>query len=240
MKKGFLFLVVVALIFSIAATPNKSNTITLTANDVRDARDIEIAMDMATDYGSRAATIVLSASKGDFFYSGDDRSINIQYSNITLLSHDGASIANCGDGIFFDSLDLQNVSISGITFHCENLGISLWSQGYAMRDITIRKNSFITGAFGIEAVGVERLNIKNNTIISDQTGMRLEDLTGSKITGNKISTGGSAGIELSGLSVRNKIHGNRVSCEMMSGCLAVSVPDPGYYKTNKITDNKVK
>jgi len=60
--------------------------VVLTASQVASARDIEEAIDQATDYGTHPGIVTLDAREGDFFYTEPDRSINIYCAGVTLRS----------------------------------------------------------------------------------------------------------------------------------------------------------
>jgi nitrous oxidase accessory protein NosD len=240
MRKTFALLLTVLLVLSLGAAPKVENAVTLTADQVTSARDIEQAIIQATAGGTRPGTVVLDSSAGDFVYAeGADRSINIFYSDITLTSPNDAAITNCDDGVFFD-FDLHNVIVEGITFNCNGLGVSLWATGADMRSISIRKNTFTTGSFGIEVVGVHDFELANNLVTSAWTGLRLENVTNGRVTANVIFTDGTTGIDLSGASTGNQIHGNRVTCADPTFCVAVFVFDESLWTMNNIEGNPVK
>lgn len=150
MKKVSVFLIA-AMIFMLGAVPisTKHSEIVLTAGDVTSARDIEYAIDTATNNGTRPGIVTLDSSRGDFLYTADDRSINIYVSNIVLRSKNGAVLKNCGDGVFFDAVTANRVTVQGITFYCEGSGIA---GGSGHEHVVIRDNSFHVGAY---AVGLE-------------------------------------------------------------------------------------
>ena len=150
MKRITVFLIA-AMIFTLGANPmnTKQNEIILTASQVASAVDIEHAIDTATNYGTRPGIVTLNSSQGDFVYTGDDRSINIYLSNIVLRSKNGAVIKNCGDGVFFDAVPADHVTVQGITFQCEGSGIT---GGSGHEQVVIRDNTFHVSAY---AVGLE-------------------------------------------------------------------------------------
>jgi hypothetical protein len=239
MHKSAVLLVVVLMILNLGAAP-KGSVVTLTAKDVGSASDIEQAMIQATSGGTRPGTVVLDSSAGDFVYRDADRSINIFYSDVTLISLNGAVISNCADGVFFDSVNLDRVVIEGITFNCDGLGVSLWSQGFDMSSIMIHRNSFTTGTFGIEVVDVQEVDLAENTITSVWSGIRLQEVSSGRVISNSISTQAAIGILMSGASVGNQIHGNRVTCMNAGNCVSVMVPDQTYLASNNINGNPIR
>jgi len=122
------------------------DTVIVTAAQVDGANDIEYFIEIATDNGTRPGTVILDSSEGPFVYTDEDRSINIYYSNVTLRSENGALIANCADGIFFDNFTTESVTIEGISFVCDQVGVSIpWGQH---SKVSI-KNNIIVGFIGV-------------------------------------------------------------------------------------------
>jgi hypothetical protein len=117
----------------------------LNASQVTSARDIEMAIDLATNYGTRPGIVTLDGNKGKFEYTGDDRSINIYYSNITLRSFNWATIGNCDDGVFFDDTIANNIVIEGIELVCLG-GHSVYAPYLGQHHyVTLRNNYFESG-----------------------------------------------------------------------------------------------
>ncbi len=230
--KKIALLISIAMLFTLGNAPmGGTNTeVTLNADQVTSASDIESAIETATNNGSRPGVVTLDSSKGDFTYTGDDRSINIYYSNITLRSRNGAEITNCGDGIFFDDFVTDNIVIEGIRFVGENGVIA----GYGThRNVTIKNNVFIANSFAISAQGADGWIITGNHAVGNGTVINLFETTEAIITNNALvgSTQGF-GIYLDhsiGNTVRhnmivNGLHGITIGLESLA---------------NRVTDNKI-
>lgn len=206
MKKVGILLLMVILAMMVGARP--MTTITLTAADVSSAGDIEVALRQATDNGMHFGAVVLDASGGDFVYSGDDRSINIYLSNAILVSRNGAVIANCADGIFFNGLPADNVTIQGITFRCSTNGVI--SADYRHSGVRILDNTFEVAEFGIGVGMAQDWKITGNHI-SAATPIQLgEGSSGVKIADNTLD--GTIGIYLQNAD-ENQIQGNKIRAE---------------------------
>lgn len=157
MKKTVYLFLVISMFFMLGASPagGAPNVVVLKSSQVTSALDIEHAIDTATSNGTRRGIVTLDASEGDFVYTGADRSINIYYSNFVLRSLNKAVLSNCGDGVFFDDTVANRVTIQGITFNCEGLGVSAAGAGTHAR-VTVRRNVFNTQSFAIEAQHADR------------------------------------------------------------------------------------
>lgn len=170
----------------------EQNTITLTADQVDSADDIEAAIKRATAEGTRPGTVILDGRNGAFVFTGADRSLNIFVSNLTLRGVNQGVIMNCGDGLFFDNFPLKNILVEGIKFDCEGGGVA--ASG-AFENVTLYKNIFRAGRNGIGMVGASSdWLIAENVIEAGQSGI---EITGAKkivITNNHIS--GNIGITL--------------------------------------------
>lgn len=157
--------------------------ITLDASQVVSAVDIEQAIEAATGSGTHPGTVTLDSVKGEFFYTADDRSINIFHSNVTLRSKNKAVIANCGDGVFFDDTVADNIVIEGIEFRCEGSGVAArW--GGVHRNVTVRNNTFKTVAFAIEARDAAGWNITGNHAVSEGIAIHLIQTSNARVTNN--------------------------------------------------------
>ena len=117
------------------------NLVTLTAGQVSSAVEIEAAAKRATADGTRPGTVVLDGRDGPFVYTGDDRSINIFVSDLTLLGVNGAKIEKCADGLFFDDFPLENIRVEGIEFDCTAHGVAAFG---VFNEVTLRGNIFRT------------------------------------------------------------------------------------------------
>ena len=117
MKRVIFFLIIVLPFIplgSVFADSQTPSTITLTAGQVSSAVDIEAAIIGATARGTRPGTVILDGQNGPFVLTGDDRSMNIFVSNLTLRGVNQAVIKNCDDGLFFDSFPLKHILVEGV------------------------------------------------------------------------------------------------------------------------------
>lgn len=181
----------IALLLSIAMLITLGNApmtgakieVILAADQVTSASDIEAAIESATDNGAHPGIVTLDSSRGDFTYTGEDRSINIYYSNVTLRSRDGAVIANCGDSVFFDDFVTDNILVEGIRFIGENGVIALFG---THRNVTIRNNVFIANSYAIAARDAEGWNISGNHAAGNAAVIQLLESTGTVISNNSL------------------------------------------------------
>ena len=194
--------------FAAVSISLKAGEIVLTASEVNGARDIEMAMDAATSFGTQPGVVTLDASAGDFFYLNIDRSINIYLSDITLRSLNGARLVNCGDGVFFDGMDLHNVVIEGITFYSEGSGLSAWSDSGGHRNVTVRGNRFLGGLFGVSTHGASNWSIRDNEIEGWAAGALITNCRGLDIHKNIIR--GEDGLVLFDRARDNRIVNNDI------------------------------
>jgi hypothetical protein len=151
---------VALMLFSGVAYAGK---VTLTANDVTSAVDIEAAIQSATKNGKERGTVILDGREGPFVYVGPDRSINIATSNVTLRGINAAAIANCADGIFFERGRIRNVKILEIGFFCEGGGIR--ERGGTTPERVMIRGNVITAGVGIAMGVATNWTISDNTII---------------------------------------------------------------------------
>lgn len=207
--KKIAWLLSVAVLFTLGNAPMRgpSTEVVLNAGQVTSAVDIEIAIDSATDHGQRPGIVTLDSSAGEFVYAGDDRSINIYYSNITLRSKNGAVIKNCGDGIFFDDFVTDNIVIEGIRFVGENGVIAAFG---THRNVTIRNNVFIANSYAINARGADGWVITGNQASGNATAIQLLESTETRIADNSlIDSSQGLGVFL------EKSNGNTISRNMI-------------------------
>jgi hypothetical protein len=189
MKSTISFLVLLLLLVPLqpvsADWGSKQNVITLTADQLDSADDIEAAIISATARGTRPGTVILDGRNGAFFFTSDDRSLNIFVSNLTLRGVNRAMIENCDDGLFFDDFPLKNILVEGITFICTGDGVE--ASG-TFENVTLRNNIFRAGLNGISMDGASSdWLITENVIETDRGGI---EITGAKkivITNNHIS-----------------------------------------------------
>lgn len=210
------------------------DTVIVTAMQVDGANDIEYFIELATNNGTRPGTVILDASEGPFVYTDEDRSINIYYSNVTLRSENGALIANCADGVFFDNFSTERVTIEGIAFVCNQVGVSIpWGQH---SKVSI-KNNIIVGFIGVLLNQIQGNQVVGNYISAEWQGVLLTYGTHeNNVIGNTITLVQNAGIALEGNNTGNKVHGNKVVCSVGVECLTVNVP-PEDFENNKISGN---
>jgi parallel beta-helix repeat protein len=207
--KKIALLLSVAVLFTLGNAPMRgpSTEVVLNASQVTSAVDIETAIDTATEHGQRPGIVTLDSSSGEFVYTGEDRSINIYYSNVTLRSKNGAVIKNCGDGIFFDDFVTDNIVIEGIRFIGENGVIAAFG---THRNVTIRNNVFIANSYAISARGADGWVITGNQGVGNTTVIQLLEATETRIADNSlVGSGQGLGIFL------EKSDGNAVSHNMI-------------------------
>ena len=232
--KTFVFVLVALLTLPFMAATGYPDTVIVTAAQVDGANDIEYFIEVATNNGTRPGTVILDASDGPFVYTQDDRSINIFYSNVTLRSDNGALIANCADGVFFDDFATEKVTIQGISFVCDQFGVRIpWGQHTR---VSI-KNNIIVGFIGVLLNQIQGNQVVGNTISAEWQGVLLTNGTNeNNIIGNTITLVQDSGIALEGNNFGNKVHGNQVVCAVDFNCLTVNAP-PEVFETNKISGN---
>ncbi len=194
--------------FSMTARKPPTNIVTLTAGQVSSARDIEVAIEKITQNGTLAGTVVLDARRGAFRYTGQDRSINIYYSYVTLLSKNGAVIDNCEDGIFLDNVHAGNLRLEGITFNCTANGVTGNGGVDLHNQVIIQNNTFNVGNEGIVIGSVNNWTIQKNRIFSQGTAVHLIGGLENLVSQNVLS--GVIGVYLQGTNgnnvTRNNLH----------------------------------
>lgn len=185
-----LFLALTAVIVPhqavVAAGQPEPATITITADQVTGAMDIEMAINVATANGTRPGTVILDGSKGSFNLSTDDRSINIFVSDLTLRGVNNAMITGCDDGLFFDDFPLKNILVEEITFKCFGDGIDA---PVSYTDVTIRNNLFQVKGTGI-LVGRAASDwmIANNDIQAGDNGIWIHSGQDMTLFNNRMAT----------------------------------------------------
>lgn len=185
----------------------KPEVVTIFADQVTSAVEIESAIIAATANGARPGTVVLDGSKGPFVLAGEDRSINIFVSGITLRGKNNAVVTGCDDGLFFDDFPLKHILVEEIAFDCFGDGVDA-PVGY--QDVTIRNNLFRAGGSGILVHGPSSdWVITNNTIQGDVNGIWVIGGRQMTIAWNHLS-GGTTGVLLHATNAvqvrRNFIH----------------------------------
>jgi hypothetical protein len=195
MKLATCFLILVLFIAPFQSASAKSfenNKVTLTATDVDSADDIEAAIKNITANGSRPGTVILDGQNGAFVFTGEDRSLNIFVSNLTLSGVNRAWIENCDDGLFFDDFPLQHILVQEIAFLCTGDGME--ASG-AFQDVTLRNNIF-WGRYNGIGIGGNSSGwlITGNLIQAGWDGIMMTGADGVVITKNHLS--GNNGIVL--------------------------------------------
>jgi hypothetical protein len=190
---GMIILVLLTFPFQKASAASlQDDTVTLTAGEVDSADDIEAAIIKATESGTRPGTVILDGQDGAFIFTGDDRSLNIFVSSLSLRGMNQAEIVNCDDGLFFDDFPLQDILIEGITFLCTGDGLEATG---SFQDVTLSNNIFIARNNGIGIGGNSNgWLINGNLIQAGWDGMRITGAENVVITSNYIS--GNIGIDL--------------------------------------------
>jgi len=251
--KALLIVLLVAVSPALLGAAPAPNEVVLMARDVISARDIEEAIKVATNYGTRPGIVTLDARDGPFTYDHPDKSINIFYSGETLRSLNGATITNCDDGVFFDDFPLQDVAVEGITFRCVGGGVQIPWARYECRSVVIRGNTFdvegvgigitlgrhvtifrnsVAGADAIRLHGTTGATVTRNDLRGRQ-GVLLDDSGGNRLTGNRIRAEWQ-GVLLVGSSGENEIEGNSIR-----GVQAAGVAFIGNGSGNKVHGNRV-
>jgi hypothetical protein len=168
------------------------NVITLTADQVDSADDIEAAIIQVTAQGKRAGTVILNGRKGHFVFTGEDRSLNLFVSNLILRGENRAAIENCDDGLFFDDFPLKHILVEGIAFLCSGDGAE--ASG-AFQDVTLRNNLFQAGNNGISLGGSSSgWLIRDNLIQAGGDGIRMAGASKVVISNNHLA--GNIGVVL--------------------------------------------
>ncbi len=196
------FIFTLALIFAplqVGSVDNerKPEVITIFADQVTSAVDIEMAITNATAKGTRPGTVILDGSKGPFRLTADDKSINIFVSNITLRGQNNAIVTGCDDGLFFDDFPLKHILVEEITFNCFGDCVDA---PVSFQDVTIRNNLFQVGGSGILVHGPSRdWVISNNMIQARDNGIWIINGQQMMIACNHLA-GGITGILLQSAS----------------------------------------
>jgi hypothetical protein len=234
--KKFALLVIVAVLTALATLGSAplgktASEVILDASQVTSARDIEQAIDTATAYGTRPGIVTLDGSKGKFEYTGDDRSINIYYSNITLRSFNWATIGNCDDGVFFDNLPTNNILIEGVELVCLNGHAVSASYPNQPKHVILRNNYLESGPNPAVNLyrGVDWV-ISGNRILSLGTGIFLNESRGVMIRKNIIRA--NVGLELLNAGCENVLTNNQITAFQRGVVLS------GKTLSNRITNNK--
>jgi hypothetical protein len=227
------------------------NVITLTAQNVTSAIDIESAVRTVTANGTRPGTLLLDGRYGPFVYSGDDRSINIFYSNLTFRGINEAFFPNTEDGFFFDfpadNIHIQdlfmvskggcisgggnnsNVVVHGNTFQANSVAIGI-NLG---RNWTITNNTILAGVYALQIVnGGSNLTVANNQL-NAPTPIVMEGTEMSSIYNNTLNAK-DQGIFMTSEASGNEVFNNNILGVQLSG---ISL-QPGV-SNNQVYRNKV-
>lgn len=187
----YLMLKVVLILFvgSGFASPTRasaSGTVRLTAADVTSAGDIEVAIHQATQWGTRPGTVILDGSQGPFVYQveeGNDYTINIFYSNVTLIGKNNAVFTN-SEGIFFDELPADHIQFKNFTMHCTTDCII---SGGTHQDVQIQNVTLYAVGLGIQVAQTQNWSIRNNKIMAGGTAVQVIDAQLIKIIHNRLT-----------------------------------------------------
>jgi parallel beta-helix repeat protein len=256
--KKFTHLLIIAMLFTLGNAPMSwtKSEVVLDASQVTSARDIEMAIDTATAFGSRPGIVTLDGSKGKFEYTGDDRSINLYYSNITIRSFNWATIGNCDNGVFFDDTTANNIVIEGVELVCLN-GHSVYAPFLGQHhNVVLRNNYFESGsAPAINILQGDYWTISGNQILSLGTGIYLNETGGTLIRKNTIQA--NIGIELynsgydnivtnnniagrwQGIVLSGKTLGNIVTLNKLSQIQDAGIVFTDIVAGNRVTGNKI-
>jgi nitrous oxidase accessory protein NosD len=251
--KTLLVILLLALLPLLTGAAPAPNEVVLTAHDVISAPDIEQAIKVATNYGTRPGIVTLDARDGPFTYDHPDKSINIFYSDVTLRSLNGATFTNCVDGVYFDDFPLHDIAVRGITFRCTSGGISISMDRYECRRVMIQDNTLDVQGGGVTVTRGRDVVIAQNVMsgadpvvlfrstgvrilgndLRGNVGVRLDGSDGNQITNNRIEAR-DLGVVLREGSDHNKVDGNRISGVQSAGIAIV-----GDSSANKVHGNRV-
>ncbi len=132
------------------------------------------------------------ARKVRSFYKGDDRSLNIFVSNLSLRGVNLPIMQDCDGGLSFDDFPLKNITVEGITFICEGDAVS--GSG-SFKNVTLRNNFFLAEKNGIIMEGASSdWKMINNVIKAKGDGIVIIGAKRFYITNNYIS--GTIGITI--------------------------------------------
>jgi nitrous oxidase accessory protein NosD len=192
-----------------AASSPPASTITVYADQVASAVDIEMAITNATGRGTHPGTVIFDGARGPFLLTADDKSINIFVSDLVLRGQNNAVIAGCDDGLFFDDFPLHDILIEELTFQCTGDGIDAPA---AYSGVTIRHNIIQAGASGILIHGAARgWTITDNVIQSRDNAIWVINGQQLNIIGNLLS-GRLTGLHLQAAG-RNSVRHNVITAE---------------------------
>ncbi len=247
-----LFLALTAVIvphqFGVVADQPNPATITLTADQVTGAMDIEMTINVATANGTRPGTVILDGSKGPFNLITDDRSINIFVSDLILRGTNNAILSGCDDGLFFDDFPLKHILIEGITFRCTGDGIDA---PVSYKDVTIRNNLFQVKRTGILVHGqASDWMIANNDIQAGDNAIWVmlgHDMTifNNRMSGHfsGVTLQGAGGIQVRHNSIYADIQGVHLYQEawdnVVQGNSILGVSLAGIVLENDTTGNRI-
>lgn len=230
MKPTIFFLILTLLLIPTRSAMAKASPeqaiITLTADQVTSAIDIENAMHQVTAEGTRPGMVVLDGRKGAFVFSGIDRAINIFFSNLTLRGVNNAALPNT-DGIYIDHVPADNLVIEGLAMRCSGDCVGMVG---IHNQVTIRDNLFQAGGMGIGVAYGKDWCISGNTIQAQNFAIFLIFTERAVVTQNHL--GGSIGIVVEGASL-SKIQRNTIS----SGWQGILLNGEAY--KNQVIDNSM-
>jgi len=247
----FCLLVAVPLNLASAASDSSAGKVILTADDVTSAVDIEAAIHQATVYGTRPGTIILDGRRGPFVYTGEDRTINIFYSNLSLIGVNGAIIPG---GVFFDGVIADNILIENMVFFC-GVGfddcITSWGEHHS---VSLHGNLILARNFGIQVAQTQGWKITDNTVQAEGVAVHLLEVSDVTVMNNHLSGFIPLQIEASGncKAIQNAIQGgwqgvllareswgNKVIANSIMGVQASGISLEPDTVGNKVHGNKV-
>jgi hypothetical protein len=228
--------------------------IVLTADQVQTAVDIEAAIIQATDSGTRPGTVVLDGRNGDFTFQvaeGNDYTINIFVSNLTLKGRNGARVI--GEGIYFDGMDLENITIENLELECATDCIVSWGDH---RSVTIRKNILhAENSIGVQVAETEGWTIQDNVIWGGWTAVHVllssrvrildNELGGfipvilDRSDGNQVTANEAYG-EWQGILLITPSRGNKVTANWIAGVEQSGISLEDGAVQNSIHGNRVQ
>jgi nitrous oxidase accessory protein NosD len=252
-------LLILALLLTVAGTAaspaaaGSPNTVVLTAPDVHTAGDIEVAIHEATGWGAHPGEVVLDGSKGPFIYEaaeGNDYTINIFHSDLTLRGINGAEIA-WGSGIYFDGVTADRVEIRDLTLYCDTDCIISWGAHY---DVRIHHNRIHAGGYGMQIAQTSGWKVYRNHVEAVWTALDLIEVSEIEVKNNRMSgfspvvlyksrackiSGNVLNGQWQGVLLRAPNDHNLISANTIMGVEAAGVIlEPGVY-ANRILANRV-
>jgi hypothetical protein len=171
---------------------SKAGVVTLTADQVTSAIDIETAMHQVTREGQRPGVIILDGRAGPFIYTGPDRTINFFFSNLTLRGINGATLADT-DGIYLDNVPADDLVIEDLVMNSSSDCVGMVG---SHNRVTIRRILCRAAGMGVGVNTGSDWQITDNTIVSNNYAIFLIRTKNAAVTCNHLS--GSIGVVMEG------------------------------------------